>query len=1131
MKCNANFRTEYALVHGKEIHIRDYVNGIPTCISHHHELIAVKGEYNRHHFRHKHTEDVCKSPLSEWHAEWQSHFKYTEVPFPLREGQIKSRRADIVIGDFVIDIQYTEKPGTVVEIQHSPITLDEVNHRNHDYGLHHKTVLWVIDGTGVHLQNNIVTFDKDFWKFDSFLGTPYVYLDIQGVIYSFCPAEVKSCCVHVSDGIHKQVFIQSLTDGVNVFHQPRIQNKLYIKQQGAGNGKTWGIIQMLSRSDFSHYTRFIYVTKQHSARTIIHEEFLSQQASLGITHVIPKESSKKYIIQYTNAIGLECSIVISTIDSFMYALGDKQSKSRDLFEGIVRSIYETRIMDTTTEKNGRISYANQPQLNAHTLYIVDETQDLHETYADALCAIMNHTNMDVYVVGDKLQSIHFEENAFTKLMTKEYAIQETPINCCRRFIHPTLVEFVNEMIPFEKFQLLPITPWTEYTGKEYTPIELFPIIKYDNAFKKTNIEECVTSFMWRFEKEVVEHDRCPEDFLIITPWVKSSSSVELINHVDIKIQEFWVNQLQNKEFTAKLSPYWKNHDVNVFTNYSVLHRTEEGSCINLDDSKHATRIVSIHASKGDGRKVVFLIDPSLFKLSAFSMKDSLKFYSTLHVALTRMKEKLYIMHDDDEVGTNLKNAISKTNCPFRTDTLHISNSTSFKELSTLVTPTTELFKTHEHVVYGDESDPTQIIDLSHHNIRRWIMLMKTYDILKDGDQLTQIATIVGYAMGNRTCVPWKTWNQYNEDLKKNYVKCSDPRCWSRREEGKYCFQHMKEPKKYDRHIPLLELNTGEHRRYVSILQQTMKKIKYNFTAQIPLCPFELVVQLYMVQVTDKGQYTQITMNELYNVIDIYSKSFKHYMKGHDTCLCKKLFPHHEHKNTLSDYLCSHYEYMESYEKSVQHLKDTYGRLSWNINHKVYTEGKHFGLHTTFDLIGYTDSKVVIVYITPKLTNLNFNDIKYNAVIDRFIVQHCSTKDNNRYTNKEVVCCILSLNQKTPYLLPLHDVPDMKHHIGALLKQKYELKHNEVKAFYDHWMDKEGSAIKVANEYTKQEHEYYIKYKKIKNASYITSVFEYIQDECDVEFTQLSSTGKTSLIHLLQTRLEKRLEQDGLWKKK
>lgn len=41
MKCNANFRTDYAVVNGEEIHIRDYNDGIPTCISHGHELIAI----------------------------------------------------------------------------------------------------------------------------------------------------------------------------------------------------------------------------------------------------------------------------------------------------------------------------------------------------------------------------------------------------------------------------------------------------------------------------------------------------------------------------------------------------------------------------------------------------------------------------------------------------------------------------------------------------------------------------------------------------------------------------------------------------------------------------------------------------------------------------------------------------------------------------------------------------------------------------------------------------------------------------------------------------------------------------------------------------------------------------------
>jgi hypothetical protein len=1124
MKCNGNFRTEYAIVDGVEIHIDDYIEGsYATCISNHHELIAVKGNYNKHHFRHKHSCDVNNSSLSEWHAEWQSHFKYIEVPFPLREGQIKSRRADIVIGDFVIDVQYTNKPGTVVEVQHSPITLDEVNHRNHDYGLHHKKVLWIIDGFGVTLHNNILVFEKDFWKFDSFLKTSSVYIDIHGILYAFNPADVKSCSVHVSEGILKLIFVQWLNEGRDISNLPCIQNKLYIKQQGAGNGKTWGIIQMLARPEFSHYTRFIYVTKQHSARFIIYEEFISQQDSLGITNVSEKESSKKYIIQYRNASNIDCSIIISTIDSFMYALGDKQTKERDLFEGIVRSIYKQQIMGDTIEKNGKISYANQPKLNAHTLYIVDETQDLHESYADALWAIMKHTNMDVYVVGDKLQSIHFEENAFTNLMTKKsdsqtIIVQETPVNCCRRFIHPKLVDFVNEMIPFGDFNLLPIKPWKEYDGREYEPLEIFPIIKNQvdkDSNKKNkvdtynpNIKACVKEFMWRFEKEVCEKFRCPEDFLIVTPWVNSGASVKLINHIDLAIQEFWVKQLQNKEFVSNLNEYWKDHDVDKFNNYSVLHRTTEGTCINLDDSKYATRIVSIHASKGDGRKVVFLIDPSLFKIGAFSIKNSLKFYSTLHVALTRMKEKLYIMYDKDEIGTKIVNAMKKTKSPFMTDILYISGTSKYKDLSIFITPTTELFKTQQLVQYIGDVDSTNIIDSSHHNIRYWIMLMKTYDILKDGDKLQQIYTILRNAM-DRNSVSINTWIEYNSYL------------------------HHTRPLVY---IPLLKLPTHEHRRYVDILEQTIVKIKYNFNAQNPLCPFELIVQMYMVEVVDKGQYTKITMNELYNAIDIYDKVFKHYMKGHDTCLCKKIFDHHEHKNSLSDYLCSHYEQMESYEKIVQQLKDAYKIKSWNVNHNVNFEGKHFHLKSNFDVIGYNKETCVILYIKPSLNNLNFNDIKYQATLDKFIVQHCSEKDDSRYKNKEVVCCVLSLNQINPYILPLQDVPDMKLKLGPLLKQKYERKHAEVKAFYDYWMNQYESIDKVVQEYKRQEDD-----KQIKNASYITAVFTDIQsyyngcedgdhDKTPEEYIKvLSSDGKGNLLNLLQSKLNRFLKEDGFVK--
>jgi len=292
----------------------------------------------------------------------------------------------------------------------------------------------------------------------------------------------------------------------------------------------------------------------------------------------------------------------------------------------------------------------------------------------------------------------------------------------------------------------------------------------------------------------------------------------------------------------------------------------------------------------------------------------------------------------------------------------------------------------------------------------------------------------------------------------------------------------------------------------------------------------------MVEVVDGGQYAEITMNELYNVIDIYSKAFKHYMKGHDNCLCKKIFPHNEDKNSLSDYLCSHYEQMESYEKMIQQMKDIYKITRWNFNHKVEFSGKHFHISTMFDFIGYNKETCVILYIKPNLNNLNFNDIKYQATLDKFIVQHYSEKDDSRYKNKEVVCCVLSLNQRNPYIVPLQDVPDMKLHLGPLLKQKYERKHAEVKAFYDYWMNQHESINKVVQEYKRQEDD-----KKIKNASYITVVFDYIKsynDNCNAgieditseEFiTKLSSNSNKSLLNLLKIKLEICLKEDGFVK--
>ena len=125
-----------------------------------------------------------------------------------------------------------------------------------------------------------------------------------------------------------------------------------------------------------------------------------------------------------------------------------------------------------------------------------------------------------------------------------------------------------------------------------------------------------------YDKEVKNYNYKPNDFLIVTPFVSKNP---LVNALDTAINLYWTN---------------KNNE-NNFKRYSIFHKSEEGSSINLSDSENTTRIVSIHTSKGDGRNVVFVIgldEKSLIKYSNES--NNLIYDSLIHVALTRMKKKI-----------------------------------------------------------------------------------------------------------------------------------------------------------------------------------------------------------------------------------------------------------------------------------------------------------------------------------------------------------------------------------------------------------------------------------------------------------------------------------------------------------
>jgi competence CoiA-like predicted nuclease len=278
--------------------------------------------------------------MTKWHAEWQSQFPVTEVPFRNKYGQIKERRADVVIPEFK----------RILEIQHSPIENEEVGNRNKDYALHDHSVVWLIDGQEKIIVKNmggrrILSFESTPWLYEHFLSCDTVYYDVNGFIYQVDPKNIKSYQIDVLEPQLKSEFIIALQTRAELFVDTPPQSYLHVKQQGAGSGKTFGIMQLLNTDpEITHYQWILFITKQHSAVNVMHTEFKDQHAKGLLTNLeLLGEvfENKKYIVHYRHkTTNQETCAVFATVDSFAYAVGQASQNASDQFVSIIKSIVQ-----------------------------------------------------------------------------------------------------------------------------------------------------------------------------------------------------------------------------------------------------------------------------------------------------------------------------------------------------------------------------------------------------------------------------------------------------------------------------------------------------------------------------------------------------------------------------------------------------------------------------------------------------------------------------------------------------------------------------------------------------------------------------------------------------------------------
>ena len=549
--------------------------------------------------------------------------------------------------------------------------------------------------------------------------------------------------------------------------------------------------------------------------------------------------------------------------------------------------------------------------------IVDEAQDLTQNYADAIINIMKHKYIDAYIVGDKLQSISNDPNSFTYLSDTDFldinTIKREPINKCRRFINPELVKFVNEMVPFEKYKLPSIRPYKNSDIIDPKSLNFFTgkTIYSEDSDNKINNE--IEEIMKHFKNEVNEMNRKPEDFLIITPFTNSNP---LVDALQLAIDIYWKDRIGDT--------------TDEYTRYAIFHKSEEGTSINLDESKNSTRIVSIHSSKGDGRPVVFVIGLTEGGIKKFSnqKKDNLIYDSLIHVAFTRMKERLYIRYENnmDDIAQKINKYNHRNNIEdsIKPD-FYISNSIKYRDL--IRDCSKESFnKFKEKIIDNvnidrleDSNDEKRIIDMGNHlirfaslfiNIQIEIMNKET----ENNDEVTQQFREKWRAIAKSNIDSVDDWKKYNNLTAKRKLS-----------------------------VMSLSKKGRDYKNYYNIIYENMKRIreKIKNVNNIPvLCPFECVILHFMIQISHNGIYTDTNINDIYNIVDVYNNSFDLQSDGHEECLCKKNFINTNNNNSstnikkMKEYLHIHFDKVKDIKNTMYLFHEKYPKISWLMDHKI-----------------------------------------------------------------------------------------------------------------------------------------------------------------------------------------------------
>lgn len=1039
-----------------KIYISEYLTNKELCsavkkgtkyivCSNNQPLKSYNSEQRKSHFAHiKHNDEV---KIGMWHTSWTALCKVNNIDTECK--LISNNIADAKINNITL------------EFQHSYIRINYANERSQKHKDSGYNIMWLIDCTDDTLELfqcgkiYLMKFITNNWKYKTFIDMEYIYLHHDDNIFRIKPSEVISEMIYVNNYMSVKNFIKSLKSNKIKWQNYDIpQCNLYIKQMGAGCGKTYDSIQLLNNINdelFAEKTTYIYLTKMKTAVSVIREEIEQQAKSkklkkTNLYDVISNaEEGKQFKCDFVRN-DRNCKVIVGTIDSFMYRLGNKKHNEKDYFTGIINSICNNNIH----LPNNTVKYPTSTKLSKEIVIIVDEAQDLPEIYIDALTKIMFMTNIDVYVIGDKLQSIWHAQNVFTWIdanIEKYNAMKNIKItrlegdNTVRRFHNEKFINYVNNIVPFSNFGLPKIQGICDIKCKykhnddngddPFVHFSIPAIYGFQDDNLEDKIINCTNEIINYMKIEIKKHNYLPKNFMFIFSHLSGNA---LASALEMRLMKFWKTQFNKKKYNknvVKKDLYWKTiYDKDKYLQYVVFHKSSEGNAINLKESENATRILSIHASKGSGCEVVFLLGVSEKSLHFYSKEThSLKYESLLHVALTRQKLKLYIGFENDNNDISKRfNKQTKTNNTLTPPVPNMKLSVKESKIRALIDQPQNGFTTLNDIfnitnimneTFNNNININKPVDWGHHIIRALALktqfMLKVYNNEKYEDEKKQMNTIF-MKLSNLTVMEYQYKEYYIEVAKFN--------------------NNNKDTKQTN--FPILYFTAFEQQKYIEyknsiieIVKHIQKKLKFGLSNIIDkMCPIETVIFQHMLDINSNNIYAETTIMDVYNILLNYdSCGYVHYDEHHINneynCKCngvfKKITQTQQYKDTQTS-ITQHYNILtkvdniyENYKKHIDHIFNE--TFTYNIAHlikiQLEEDKKGMKIYKSKTLIAYSQNYVISFMIKPQINTLNFNELFIEMIMDQFIIKHCDGNNKHRYDNKRVIHCCISLDSDVP----------------------------------------------------------------------------------------------------------------------